>query len=83
MKSNTRDLFGLLALVSLLLFTANFILKMFDADLYFFAYAGYGLTLIVVLGVAKFYVDKLNMVWKVIYYIIAIFAVLDYLFSLF
>lgn len=82
MKSTTRDFFGLLAFLALILFTANFILNRFVEEFSFFAYAGYGLALLVVLGIAKFYVDKLSMVWKVIYYIIAIFAILDYLFSL-
>ncbi|MFA7434758.1 MAG: hypothetical protein WC006_00150 [Bacilli bacterium] len=83
MKSTTRDLLGLLAFISLLIFTASFILNRIGAQTSFFTYAGYGLALIVVLGIAKVYVDKLSMTWKIVFYIIAIFAILDYLFSIF
>ena len=83
MKRNTRDLLGLLAFVSLLIFTLSFILNQFGAHTSFLTYVGYGFSLVVVIAMAKFYVDKLSNVWKIIFYIIAIFAILDYLFSIF
>lgn len=82
MKRNTRDLFGLLAFVALLIFTISFILNRVGIHLSFITYVGYGFALIVVLGMAKYYVDKLSVPWKVIFYIIAIFAILDYFFTI-
>lgn len=83
MKKNTRDILGLLAFVSLLIFTISFLLNRIGVHTPFVTYVGYGFALIVVIIMAHFYVEKLGTLWKVIFYLIAIFALLDYFFSIF
>lgn len=82
MKKNTKDLLGLFSYIALLIFTSSFILNRIGVSTEFFTYLGYGLVIIVVLVLAKIYVEKLSIIWRVIYYIIAILTILNYFFSI-
>lgn len=83
LKKNTQDALGLMAYVSLLVFTAFFILSKIGANVAFFAWLGNGLLLVVVLVLAKSYIEKLSTVWRVIYYLIAIFAIVAFIWGFF
>lgn len=83
MKRNTKELLGLLAFVSLLIFTLSFILNRIGIHTSFVSYVGYGFALFVVIVMAKFYVEQLSNLWKIIFYVIAAFAILDFLFNIF
>ena len=83
MKKHVQVIVGLLAFVTLLLFTAAFILNLLKINASTVTYIGYGFALAVVLITAKYYVDKLSMTWKVIFYVIEILAIVDYFLNIF
>jgi len=84
MKKETQFFVGILAFCSLLLFTLSFILNsLLSISTGLLTTIGYGFSLAVILITAKIYVNKLSIFWEVIYYIIAVCAVLDYFFGIF
>ncbi|MCK9537416.1 MAG: hypothetical protein M0R05_07565 [Bacilli bacterium] len=82
MKRTTQNTLGLLSFVALILFTASAFLSQIGAKMSFFIWVGNGMLLFVVLCLAYYYVKKLAMTWKVIYYVIAILAIISFIWGI-
>lgn len=84
MKRNTIVIVGLCAFLSLLLFTLSFILGLLNVNVGLIRTIAYGLSLVVILVTAHSYVSKLKgEFWKIIFYIIAVLAVIDFFYPYF
>lgn len=79
MKRNTQNTLGLLSFAALVLFAVSALLSQLGANMGFFRWVGEGLLLFTVLCLAYFYVRKLEMVWKIIYIVIAVLVILSFL----
>jgi hypothetical protein len=68
-----------LSFAALVLFAVSALLSQLGANMGFFRWVGEGLLLFTVLCLAYFYIRKLEMVWKIIYIVIAVLAILSFL----
>lgn len=84
MKKNTIVVVGLCAFLSLLLFTLSFILGLLNLKTDLIKTIAYGFSLVVILVTAHSYVSKLKgEIWKIIFYVIAVLAVIDFFYPFF
>ncbi|HPZ26900.1 MAG: hypothetical protein ACOX5N_00690 [Bacilli bacterium] len=79
MKKNTLNTLGLLSFAALILFAVSALLSQVGANMGFFRWVGEGLLLFTVLCLAYFYVRKLSKTWLIVYVVIAVLAVLSFL----
>lgn len=79
MRRETQRTLSLLSFIALIIFTVSALLSWVDARVSYLIWVGNAMLLFVVLCLAYFHVRKLSTIWKTIYVIIVILAVISFL----
>jgi len=83
MKKSLQITLGVFAFITLIMLAASFLFSRLGVDLDFLCWLGNLFLLIIAITVAKEYAQKLNVFWQVVFYVVAIFAIVEYLWTFF
>jgi len=82
MKRETQRILGLLSFTALIIFSVSTLLAKIGGNMGFFLWVGNGLLLFVVLMLAYHYVRKLSSAWKIVYFVIAVLAIISFIWGI-